>query len=80
MHDVGPYGVETCRGQRNGYQTPLNLLIYKGPFGNEERVTDFITDFTDSFALQKITNSSYTFPGVTRTIHSTKVRYGKVAL
>ena len=28
MHDFGPYGTETCRGQRYRYQTPLNLLIY----------------------------------------------------
>jgi hypothetical protein len=43
---LGLYGVETCRGQRNRYQTPRNLLIYRGPFGNYVRVTDF-TDFTD---------------------------------
>ena len=40
MHDLGLYGVETCRGQRYRYQTPLKLLIYTGPFGNYERVTD----------------------------------------
>jgi hypothetical protein len=40
MHDVGFYGVETCRGQCYRYQTPLNLLMYKGPFGNYERGTD----------------------------------------
>ncbi len=33
-------------GQRHRYQTPLNLLIYRSPFGNYERVTDsnFVTD------------------------------------
>ncbi len=42
MHDVGLYGVETCRGQRYRYQTPLNLLIYKRSFGNSERGTDSV--------------------------------------
>jgi len=42
VHDLGLYGVETCRGQRHRYQTPLNLLIYKSPFGNDVRVTDFL--------------------------------------
>ena len=40
MQDLGFYRVEICRGQRIRYQTPLNLLIYRGPFGNDERVTD----------------------------------------
>ena len=40
MHDLGLYGVETCRSQRHRYQTPLNLLIYRIPFGNYGRVTD----------------------------------------
>ena len=40
MQDSGLYGVEACRGQRYRYQTPLNLLIYRGLFGNYERVTD----------------------------------------
>jgi hypothetical protein len=40
---VGLYGVETCRGQCYRYQTPLNLLIYKSPFGNDERVTDSVS-------------------------------------
>ena len=40
MQDVGLSGGETCRGQCHRYQTPLNLLIYKGSFGNYERVTD----------------------------------------
>ena len=40
MQDWGLYGVETCRGQRYRYQTPLNLLIYRSPFGNYGRVTD----------------------------------------
>ncbi len=42
MYDLGLYGVEICRGQRYRYQTPLNLLIYRSPFGNYERVTDSI--------------------------------------
>ena len=41
------YGVGSCRGQRYRYQTPRNLLIYKIRFGNYERVTDYITDYTD---------------------------------
>jgi len=40
MHDLGLYGVETFRGQRYRYQTPLNLLIYRSLFGNYGRVTD----------------------------------------
>ncbi len=40
MQDLGILGVETCRDQRYRYQTPLNLLNYKGPFGNYERVTN----------------------------------------
>ena len=36
------YGVESCRDQRNRYQTPLNLLIYKRSYGNYERVTDWV--------------------------------------
>ena len=36
---MGLYGVETCRG-RYRYQTPRNLLMYKGPFGNYERGTE----------------------------------------
>ena len=40
MQDLRLYGVEPCPGQRYRYQTCLNLLIYKGPFGNYERVTD----------------------------------------
>jgi hypothetical protein len=31
------------RGQRHRCQTPRNLLIYRSPFGNNERVTDSIT-------------------------------------
>ncbi len=42
MHDVGLYGVETCRGQCYRYQTPRNLLIYRGLFGNYERGTDSV--------------------------------------
>ncbi len=45
MQDLELYGVETCRGQRYRYQTPLNLLIYRSPFGNYGRVTDFDSDF-----------------------------------
>ncbi len=41
LQDLGLYGVETCRGQRYRCQTPLNLLIYRGPFGNYVRVTYF---------------------------------------
>ncbi len=40
IQDLGLDGVETCRGQRYRYQTPLNLLIYRSSFGNYERVTD----------------------------------------
>ena len=40
IQDLGLYGVETFRGQRYRYQTPLNLLIYRSLFGNDERVTD----------------------------------------
>ncbi len=40
MQDVGLHGVEICRCQRYRYQTPRNLLIYRSPFGNDERVTD----------------------------------------
>ncbi len=39
MQDLELYVVETCRGQRYRYQTPPNLLIYRGFFGNYERVT-----------------------------------------
>ena len=39
MQDVRLCGAETCRGQYHRYQTPLNLLIDKGHFGNYERVT-----------------------------------------
>ncbi len=45
MQDLGLYRVEICRGQRIRYQTPLNLLIYRGPFGNYERVTDCSCQF-----------------------------------
>ena len=37
MQDLG---IKTCRGRRHRYQTLLNLLIYKGSFGNYVRVTD----------------------------------------
>ena len=40
MHDLGLYGVASCRGQRHRYQTPLNLLICRSPFGNDGPVTD----------------------------------------
>ena len=30
------------RGQRHRCQTPRNLLIYRRPFGNNERVTDSV--------------------------------------
>ncbi len=42
MHDLGLCGVETCRGHRHRYQTPLKLLIYRCPFGNYGRVTDYV--------------------------------------
>ncbi len=40
MQDLELYGVESFQGQRYRYQTPRNLLIYRGHFGNHERVTD----------------------------------------
>ena len=40
MQDLGLHGVESCRCQRYRHQTPRNLLIYRTPFGNDERVTD----------------------------------------
>ena len=39
MQDLGLCGLESYQGQRHRYQTPLNVLIYKSPFGNYERVT-----------------------------------------
>ncbi len=42
IQDLGLYGVESCRGQRHRYQTPLNLLIYSSPFGKHGRVTDSV--------------------------------------
>ena len=39
MQDLELCGVESYRGKRHRYQAPLNVLIYKSPFGNYERVT-----------------------------------------
>ena len=39
IQDLGLCGVESYQGQRPRYQTSLNVLIYKSPFGNYERVT-----------------------------------------
>ena len=39
MQDLGLCGVESYRGKRHRYQAPLNVLIFKSPFGNYERVT-----------------------------------------
>ncbi len=58
MQDLG---IKTCRGQRYRYQTPLNLLIYKSPFGNYVRVTDSMSPIltgnyvrvTDSYVTRK---------------------------
>ena len=77
MQDLG---IKTCRGQRYRYQTPLNLLIYKGSFG-KVRVTDsmdsnrqlrachrfYVTDLTGNYV--RVTDSY-----VTRKHEFTKAR------
>ena len=40
MQNLEFYGVKSFQGQRYRYQTPRNLLIYRGLFGEYERVTD----------------------------------------
>ena len=65
MQDVGLYGVKTCWVQCHRYQTPLNLLIYRGLFGNYERVTDshlslILTDSASQVPQVSSANSSST--------------------
>ena len=52
MHDLGLYVVKSCRSQRHRYQTPRNLLIYKSPFGNYERVTDSLEGRAQALRLE----------------------------
>ncbi len=66
MQDLGLDGVETCWGQRYRYQTPLNLLIYRGPFGNYGRVTESLKakevgEFGDEGPLPHLSRAASSF-------------------
>ncbi len=64
MQDLGLYGVESCRCERYRYQTPRNLLIYRSPFGNNERVTDSVIyerEYLGAFEGDESRESRFTF-------------------
>ncbi len=42
IQSLGLYGVETSWIHRHRSQTPLNLLIYRSPFGSYERDPDTV--------------------------------------